>query len=75
MIYAVQIWFVQLKMVKLFAPAQVNLNSFRVMLKTVAYVIFSHAHPIMIVIMEFVVMVNVRSHAEIKMTVPMVNIV
>lgn len=75
MIYAVQICCAQSKTVKQFVYAQANLDLFPVMLKTDVFVMFLPAHQIMIVIMEFVVMDNVRWLAVIKMIVVMVNTV
>lgn len=74
-VYAVQIWFVRLKMVKQSARAQVDSNSFRVMLKTVASVMWLLVPTTMIVAVVFAVMANVRLPVEINKIVPMVNIV
>lgn len=61
-------------MVRLFALAQVNLNSFRVMLKMAVFVMHSFARQIMIAETVFVAVVNVQLPVEIKMIAPTENI-
>lgn len=73
MSYAVQICYVQSKMVKLFALVQVGSNSFPITLKMVVFVILMHVQPILIAIWEFVIMVNVQLLAATNMIVLMVN--
>lgn len=58
-----------------FAHAQLDLNSFLVMLKTVVFVMHSFVETIMIAVLEFVAMVNVQSLVEIKTIVLTENIV
>lgn len=74
-IYVVQIWFATLKMVNQFVRAQVNLNSFLIMLKTAVFVMRSHVAQTTIVQMVFAVMANAQLRAETKMIVLMENIV
>lgn len=74
-ICAVQTCNVQLKMEKQFALARANSNSFRVMLKMVAFVMHPSAHQTMTAVTEFVAAVNVQLLAEIKTIALMEKIV
>lgn len=62
-------------MVKRFVLVQVNLDSFLISLKMAVFVMPLYVTQIMIVVLEFVAMVNVQLHVEIKMIALMENIV
>lgn len=62
-------------MVKRFVHVQVNLDLFLALLKMAAFVMHLHVQQTMIVVLEFVAMVNVQLPAEIKMIALMENIV
>lgn len=75
MIYAAQICYARLKMVKRFAPVPANSNSFRILPKMDAFVTHSRATLISIASPASVITANVQSPVAIKTIVPMANIV
>lgn len=70
-----QICCVRLKMAKQFVHAQVNLDSFLVLLKMAVFVMHLYVPQIMIVVLESVATVNAQLPVEIKTIALMVNIV